>query len=356
MFCRNAGTVRTTPRLSPSTPNPYPSLKAKQRPKHFPRNKGPPRPCFAAPLSRTRFGLSAAPCPRRAQMGASTTPASLWIPAVGLRRSIARCTFSISTSPGASPSSKGALDFLGVPSFGFCHDFRTSRYPAPKTNTNQVVSDYVEIPRTLSSVDSEEARFRACFSLLLSSKADHWKPLNAILNVWSAPRRESDTLSPGNAITTVETPFGMIGVGICYDMRFPELSMAMRAAGSVLLCFPGAFNMTTGPAHWELLQRARALDNQVFVQPSDASLFSRGPSTFFRFCREFWSEMFALRLRGVEFPNPVCRRCAFSCVSAASVPAILDTWSRPSRFPAGRILKTRFPVARYLPSLSDSAT
>ncbi|CAM9416275.1 unnamed protein product, partial [Hapterophycus canaliculatus] len=77
--------------------------------------------------------------------------------------------------------------------------------------------------------------------------------------------KESDTLSPGNAITTVETPFGMIGVGICYDMRFPELSMAMRAAGSVLLCFPGAFNMTTGPAHWELLQRARALDNQCYV-------------------------------------------------------------------------------------------
>lgn len=78
-----------------------------------------------------------------------------------------------------------------------------------------------------------------------------------------SPCRESDTLSPGNAITTVDTPFGTIGVGICYDMRFPELSMAMRAAGSVLLCFPGAFNMTTGPAHWELLQRARALDNQV---------------------------------------------------------------------------------------------
>lgn len=77
------------------------------------------------------------------------------------------------------------------------------------------------------------------------------------------PRRESDTLSPGNTITTVETPFGKIGVGICYDMRFPELSMAMRAAGAVLICFPGAFNMTTGPAHWELLQRARALDNQV---------------------------------------------------------------------------------------------
>lgn len=77
--------------------------------------------------------------------------------------------------------------------------------------------------------------------------------------------KESDTLSPGNSITTVDTPFGKIGVGICYDIRFPELSMAMRAAGSVLLCFPGAFNMTTGPAHWELLQRARALDNQCYV-------------------------------------------------------------------------------------------
>ena len=61
----------------------------------------------------------------------------------------------------------------------------------------------------------------------------------------------------------MNTPFGVIGVAICYDMRFPELGMAMRAAGAVLLCYPGAFNMTTGPAHWELLQRARAVDNQV---------------------------------------------------------------------------------------------
>ncbi|CAN0227710.1 unnamed protein product [Discosporangium mesarthrocarpum] len=77
--------------------------------------------------------------------------------------------------------------------------------------------------------------------------------------------RESDTLSAGNAITTVETPFCTLGVGICYDIRFPELSMAMRTAGAQVLCFPGAFNMTTGPAHWELLQRARAVDNQCYV-------------------------------------------------------------------------------------------
>ena len=55
-----------------------------------------------------------------------------------------------------------------------------------------------------------------------------------------------------------------MGLGICYDMRFPALASLLRAAGASILIYPGAFNMTTGPAHWELLQRARALDNQCF--------------------------------------------------------------------------------------------
>jgi omega-amidase len=77
--------------------------------------------------------------------------------------------------------------------------------------------------------------------------------------------KESDSLSRGNKITTVDSPFGKIGIGICYDMRFPELAMIMREKGCRLICYPGAFNMVTGPAHWELLQRARAVDNQLFV-------------------------------------------------------------------------------------------
>ena len=78
--------------------------------------------------------------------------------------------------------------------------------------------------------------------------------------------RESDTLSAGDSVTTFEMePFGRVGVGICYDIRFPELAMLMRARGCSLLVYPGAFNMTTGPAHWELLQRGRAVDNQCFV-------------------------------------------------------------------------------------------
>ena len=77
--------------------------------------------------------------------------------------------------------------------------------------------------------------------------------------------KESDTLSPGSSLTCVQTAFATIGVGICYDIRFPEMAMIYRQRGAQLVVFPGAFNMTTGPKHWELLQRARALDNQLYV-------------------------------------------------------------------------------------------
>ena len=77
--------------------------------------------------------------------------------------------------------------------------------------------------------------------------------------------KESDSLTAGDEICVVETPWGLLGVGICYDIRFPELAIIMRARGCKMLVYPGAFNMVTGPAHWELLQRARAVDNQVYV-------------------------------------------------------------------------------------------
>ncbi|KAG5045075.1 hypothetical protein AAZX31_06G050900 [Glycine max] len=76
---------------------------------------------------------------------------------------------------------------------------------------------------------------------------------------------ESKTLTAGETPTIVDTEVGRIGIGICYDIRFPELAMIYAARGAHLLCYPGAFNMTTGPLHWELLQRARATDNQLYV-------------------------------------------------------------------------------------------
>lgn len=77
--------------------------------------------------------------------------------------------------------------------------------------------------------------------------------------------KESDTLTAGNQVTVFETEFGTMGICICYDFRFPELSRLMVDKGAKIILVPGAFNMTTGPAHWEILFRTRALDNQVFV-------------------------------------------------------------------------------------------
>ncbi len=77
--------------------------------------------------------------------------------------------------------------------------------------------------------------------------------------------KESETLSPGQDITVAETRYGKIGLCVCYDFRFPELCRIMALDGAVAVIVPGAFNMTTGPAHWELLFRGRAADNQLYT-------------------------------------------------------------------------------------------
>lgn len=77
--------------------------------------------------------------------------------------------------------------------------------------------------------------------------------------------KESDTLTAGEKITVIESDLGKVGIGICYDIRFPELSRLMALKGADIMVYPGAFNLTTGPAHWKTLLRSRALDNQIFI-------------------------------------------------------------------------------------------
>ncbi|ETN46370.1 uncharacterized protein HMPREF1541_00554 [Cyphellophora europaea CBS 101466] len=78
--------------------------------------------------------------------------------------------------------------------------------------------------------------------------------------------KESDVLSPGNKVTLVDLPeYGKIGLAICYDVRFPELATIAARKGAFMSVYPGAFNTTTGPMHWSLQARARAMDNQVYV-------------------------------------------------------------------------------------------
>ena len=71
---------------------------------------------------------------------------------------------------------------------------------------------------------------------------------------------ESHTFEKGNEITTFDTKYCTMGLGICYDLRFTEQSLAMVEKGAKVLLYPGNFSKATGPLHWELLLRARAVD------------------------------------------------------------------------------------------------
>jgi nitrilase len=77
--------------------------------------------------------------------------------------------------------------------------------------------------------------------------------------------RESGYTTPGSLPVVIDTPWGRLGIGVCYDLRFPELFRALGTGGLDLIALPAAFTVTTGRAHWESLLRARAIENQSFV-------------------------------------------------------------------------------------------
>jgi predicted amidohydrolase len=77
--------------------------------------------------------------------------------------------------------------------------------------------------------------------------------------------QESASVAPGREVVTAKTPFGVLGMSVCYDLRFPELYRRHAEAGARLLAVPSAFTKETGRDHWEVLLRARAIENQCFV-------------------------------------------------------------------------------------------
>jgi len=77
--------------------------------------------------------------------------------------------------------------------------------------------------------------------------------------------RESDTVEPGSDVVVAPTPWGGLGLSICYDLRFPELYRAHAAQGARIIAVPSAFTLETGKDHWHVLLRARAIENQVYV-------------------------------------------------------------------------------------------
>lgn len=77
--------------------------------------------------------------------------------------------------------------------------------------------------------------------------------------------KESLRVAAGGTPVVAETPFGGLGLSICYDMRFPELYRALSAKGAKMISVPAAFTLMTGKDHWEVLLRARAIENQAYV-------------------------------------------------------------------------------------------
>lgn len=77
--------------------------------------------------------------------------------------------------------------------------------------------------------------------------------------------RESNTIESGKEVVVVETPFGKLGLAVCYDVRFPELFRSLLNKGAEIIVLPSAFTVPTGEAHWELLVRSRAVENFCYV-------------------------------------------------------------------------------------------
>ncbi|MDE2462686.1 MAG: carbon-nitrogen hydrolase family protein [Alphaproteobacteria bacterium] len=93
--------------------------------------------------------------------------------------------------------------------------------------------------------------------------------------------RESNTVEGGSQAVLVDTPWGKLGLSICYDLRFPQLYHTLAKAGALMLAVPSAFTETTGRAHWHSLLRARAIENGAFViAPAQGGLHANGRRTY----------------------------------------------------------------------------
>lgn len=93
--------------------------------------------------------------------------------------------------------------------------------------------------------------------------------------------RESSAYAPGEDTVVTPTPLGLLGLTICYDLRFPALFAALSGAGAVAIAVPSAFTVPTGSAHWELMLRARAVENACFIiAPAQTGHHEDGRSTW----------------------------------------------------------------------------
>lgn len=135
--------------------------------------------------------------------------------------------------------------------------------------------------------------------------------------------RESSTFCPGARAVVTDTPFGRLGLTICYDVRFPYLYRALAQAGAELIAVPAAFTRTTGVAHWHTLLRARAIETGAYIfAPAQCGTHPRGRQTYgHSLIVNPWGEVLA---DGGDEPGFICADIDLARVAQvrAQIPAL----------------------------------
>ena len=134
--------------------------------------------------------------------------------------------------------------------------------------------------------------------------------------------KESNTIEPGDKLVIVDTPAGRVGLSVCYDLRFPELYHQLVLQGAQLLTVPAAFTAVTGMAHWEVLLRARAIENLCYVlAPNQGGTHASGRVTYgHSMIVEPWGKILSEQPNGsgiitadIELPRLQQLRMQFPC-------------------------------------------
>jgi predicted amidohydrolase len=149
--------------------------------------------------------------------------------------------------------------------------------------------------------------------------------------------RESSTYAPGGEAAIVEGPMGaMLGLTICYDIRFPELYRALGQAGAEIITVPAAFTKPTGEAHWEVLLRARAIETGAFViAPAQGGVHEDGRTTYgHSMIVNPWGEVIA----ELDHDEPGMIVADLDLDEVAAARAKIPAWQGPRAFAAPKIL------------------
>lgn len=138
-----------------------------------------------------------------------------------------------------------------------------------KKNNVWLISGTIPLKLDTEQASSKEKIYAACLVYNdLGERVSRYDKIHLFdvhIEASSETYKESETIEAGNQAIVVDTPFGKIGLAICYDLRFPELFRQLALQGAEIIVLPAAFTAITGKAHWEVLLRARAIENLCYM-------------------------------------------------------------------------------------------